>query len=319
MPRQSRQLISIVVPCFNESGNILDCLKALTAIADNDPRHDYEFIFVDDGSHDDTDTVIRAAARTDKRVHGIVFTRNFGKEIALTAGLVEACGKAIITVDADGQHPYDMIPEFIERWRNGSRLIIGVRRNEYTSSWKNFSSRLFYKLFNGLSDSRLQAGATDFRLIDRAVRDEFVKFKEASRMSRSLIDWLGFSPDYIKFDMAERQVGTASYNYRKLTGLAINSFVSLSLRPLYVLAYTGSAILVLSAVLAIFSAVEMLIGDPLGLKISGTAYLVMLVLFLLGVIMISQGILALYISHIHIESKGRPLYIVDHTIGTTKK
>ena len=311
MSENTKQLISIVVPCYNESWNISGCFDGLSTVASHDKHHDYEFIFVDDGSSDTTLPKLQELAGSDTRVRIVSFTRNFGKEMATTAGLHQARGDATIVLDADGQHPCDMVPEFIAKWHAGAHVVIGVRSNSYSSSWKNLTSRWFYRIFNQYSDTQLVPGSTDFRLIDREVRREFVKLTEHNRMSRGLIDWLGYHPEYVEFEMAVRANGEASYSFNKLVGLAFNSFVSLSLKPLYVMAYSGLAALALSTLLAVFSAAEMLVGDPLNLRITGSAYLVMLVLFLLGIILISQGILALYISHIHTESKNRPLYVLN--------
>ncbi len=311
MTRPTQQLISIVIPCYNEAWNVSDCFDELSKIASKDKHHHYEFIFVDDGSSDATPTRLQELATTDARVRIVSFTRNFGKEMATTAGLQQARGDATIIVDADGQHPYAMIPQFIAKWQAGAKVVIGVRSNSYDNPWKNTTSRWFYNIFNQYSDTQLVPGSTDFRLIDRAVQQEFAKLTEHNRMSRGLIDWLGYHPKYIDFEMADRTAGDAGYSFGKLVTLAVNSFVSLSLKPLYVMAYSGLAALALSILLTVFSVFEMLIGDPLNLRITGSAYLVLLALFLLGIILISQGVLALYISHIHTESKNRPLYVLD--------
>jgi glycosyltransferase involved in cell wall biosynthesis len=311
MHHSSRKLISIVIPCYNEAGTIETCLRQLKNTAEADQAHDYEFIFVNDGSHDDTLARLQSSAETDPRVRILSFTRNFGKELATTAGINASRGNATIVMDADGQHPFSLIPEFIRRWQQGARVVIGVRSNTYRGHFKNFTSRMFYRSFNSMADTHLEPGATDFRLIDRSVREQFSKLTERSRITRGLIDWLGYQPEYVAFQMPDRAAGDATYSYGKLVGLATNSFVSLSLKPLYLMSYSGLAVLLLSVLLGLFSVTEMLIGDPMGLHITGTAYLVLLVLFLLGIILISQGVLALYISHIHTESKNRPMYVID--------
>lgn len=311
MSHPSRKLISIVVPCYNESVNVDACLKQLKNTAEADQSHEYEFIFVNDGSSDDTLERLQQLAVTDKRVKVLSFTRNFGKELATTAGIQAARGDATITLDADGQHPYTLLPEFIRRWQDGARVVIGVRSNTYASHSKNFTSRMFYRVFNRYTDTQLTPGATDFRLIDSSVRRQFSAFTERSRISRGLIDWLGYKPEFVSFHMPERIAGAATYSFGKLAILALNSFVSLSIKPLYLMALSGLAVLLLSIGLGVFSLIEMAIGDPLNLRITGTAYLVLLELFLLGIMLISQGVLALYISHIHTESKNRPLYVID--------
>ena len=311
MANTTRRLISIIVPCYNEAAIIDGFFSKLQAIADANHDNSYEFVYVNDGSRDDSLAYLQQLATTDTRLKLVSFTRNFGKEMATTAGIRAASGDAIIILDADGQHPIELIPEFLAKWQAGAQVVIGVRTNSYQTAFKRLTSKLFYKLFNSHSDTHLIPGSTDFRLIDKAVQQEFITLSEHSRMTRALIDWLGFRKDYVYFEMAERIGGTASYDIGKLIGLALDSFVSLSLRPLYMLAYAGFVSLLLSVILALFSASEMLIGDPLGLRITGTAYLVLLILFLIGMILISQGVLALYVSHIHTETKARPLYIVD--------
>lgn len=306
-------LISVVIPCYNEHTNVTSLAAALRQLAVSQTGHKFEFIYVNDGSCDATLEKLQKLATDDKRVKIVSFSRNFGKEMATTAGIHSATGDAIVTIDADGQHPVELIPEFIARWSAGAQVVVGVRSNTHKSLVKNLSSKIFYRLFNSHSDQQLVPGSTDFRLIDQAVQQEFIKLTEHSRITRGLIDWLGFRREYVYFQIDERRGDSASYGYNKLAGLALDSIVSLSLKPLYVLAYSGLAALVLSAALALFSAIEMLIGDPLGLDITGSAYLVLLVLFLVGIILISQGVLALYISHIHTETKNRPLYIIDRS------
>lgn len=285
--------------------------SSLGGLFKTERNYRFETIYVNDGSTDGTLSLLHELAAQDKRIKVVSFSRNFGKEQATTAGIQLATGDAIITLDADGQHPVNLIPDLLAAWQAGSQVVIGVRRNAYPSRFKNLTSRFFYSLFNQQSEAYLTPAATDYRLIDKAVQQEFLRLPEHSRMTRALIDWLGFERTFVPFDMAERYSGKASYSTSKLLQLALNSFVSLSLRPLYAMAYAGAAALLLSIVLAIFSVTEMAIGDPMHLRITGTAYLVMFVLFLVGIMLIAQGVTALYISHIHLETKGRPLYIID--------
>lgn len=307
-----RPLISIVVPCFNEQDNISSFYKSLVLVLKKDSSHTYEIVYVDDGSTDQTLASLKGLATKDKRVRLVRLSRNFGKEVAVSAGIEQARGDAILMIDADGQHPPKLIPRFIKRWQKGAQVVVGVRQSSIHEGFaKKITSWLFYRLFNKVSGLYLVPNSTDFRLIDRTVQAEFIKLSERNRTARGLIDWLGFERDFITFKADSRIAGEATYSFNKLVTLALNSVVSLSLKPLYFSFYIGLVILPVSILLAGFSITEMLIGDPLGLKITGSAYLIMLTLFLVGLVLIAQGIAALYLSHIHTESQNRPLYVID--------
>jgi glycosyltransferase involved in cell wall biosynthesis len=307
-----RPLISIVVPCFNEQENVGSFYKSLSSVLSRDRDHRFELIYINDGSSDDSLSLLKKLAAKDNSIRIINLSRNFGKEIALSAGIELARGDAIVIIDGDGQHPPKLIPELIKRWQKGAQVVVGVRESNANEGFaKKFGSWLFYRLLNKVSGLYVVPNSTDFRLIDKTVRDEFVKLTERNRNARGLIDWLGFKREFVKFDAAPRMAGEAGYSLSKLMGLALNSFVSLSLKPLYFSFYVGLVILPLSILLGIFSVTEMLIGDPLHLRITGSAYLMILTLFLVGLVLIAQGIAALYLSHIHSETQNRPLYIID--------
>jgi len=308
----SKQLISVIVPCFNEQDNVNAFHKGLALVLDKDKSNAYELVYVNDGSSDNTLPLLKKLAAKDKRVRLLSLSRNFGKEIATTAGIQSAKGAALIIIDGDGQHPPKLIPEFIKRWHKGAQVVVGVRRSNANEGFaKKFGSWLFYRLFNKLSGLYLVPNSTDYRLIDKAVQAEFTKLTERNRSTRGLIDWLGFRREFVEFDAGPRMAGEAGYSLSKLMSLALNSFVSLSLKPLYFSFYIGLVILPLSILLAGFSVTEMLIGDPLHLRITGSAYLIMLTLFLVGLVLVAQGITALYLSHIHTETQNRPLYVID--------
>jgi dolichol-phosphate mannosyltransferase len=273
----------------------------------------FEIIFVNDGSRDKTLDELHKAAKKDQTIRIISFSRNFGKELATSAGIHYAKGDAIIMVDADGQFPPELIPEFVKKWRNGAQVVTGVRvSNQKEGFIKRYGSKLFYKLMSSLAGAKLTAGATDFRLIDRAVQQEFFRFSERSRMTRGLIDWVGFKEDFIEFHARERMAGEASYKVSKLIKLALNSFVSLSLAPLYFSGWAGIIITPLAFLIGLFIGIEQFaLDDPLNLNVTGTAMLGVLILFFMGILLISQGLIALYISHIHTETQNRPLYIID--------
>jgi dolichol-phosphate mannosyltransferase len=308
---QKHPELSVVVPAYNEQDNIQSILEQLHEVLDT--LVSFEIIFVNDGSRDKTLDELHKAAKNDQAIRIISFSRNFGKELATSAGIHYAQGDAIIMVDADGQFPPELIPEFVKKWRNGAQVVTGVRvSNQKEGFIKRYGSKLFYKLMSSLAGAKLTAGATDFRLIDRAVQQEFFRFSERSRMTRGLIDWVGFKEDFIEFHARERMAGEASYKVSKLIKLALNSFVSLSLAPLYFSGWAGIIITPLAFLIGLFIGIEQFVlDDPLNLNITGTAMLGVLILFFMGILLISQGLIALYISHIHTETQNRPLYIID--------
>lgn len=309
----TQRLISIVVPVYNESKGLAifhaHLLRTFETLSQT-----FEIIYCDDGSTDGSDIQIREWCSDDTRVKLVRLSRNFGKESALAAGIAAAKGEAIIMLDADGQHPVDRIPDFIAAWQAGAQVVIGIRTaNKGEGSFKRLGSRLFYALFNKFSQQALVAGSTDFRLITRPVRAAFLELKENDRLTRGLIDWLGFERAYIRFTANARIHGKATYSRRKLIGLATNSFVSLTATPMYVFGYVGVIISIASFVLGTAILIEqLLLNDPLHWDFTGTAMLGVLIVFLVGLVLMSEGILSLYISRIHTQSKQRPLYIIDN-------
>lgn len=309
----SNILLSVVVPVYNEAANIQAFYDVLAPVVNEVSGQNYEIIYVDDGSLDDSSALIEAITRTDKKVKLLSLSRNFGKEIALAAGIAHARGDAILTMDGDGQHPVERIPEFVRAWRDGAEVVVGVRTANHSEGLvKKYGSRLFYRMFNALSGVTMVPGSSDFRLIDREVQQEFMKLNEPQTITRGLIDWLGFKRAHVSYKANPRIAGEAGYKFKKLVRLAAHSFVSLSPVPLYVFGYLGVLITTVSLVLGLGVIVEQLIlGDPLMWEFTGTAMLSILVIFLVGLVLVAQGVLALYISYIYTQSKGRPLYIVS--------
>jgi polyisoprenyl-phosphate glycosyltransferase len=314
MSETKKMLLSVVVPLYNEGAGLASFHTSLWAGIEAANIEDYEVIYVDDGSTDNTAEVARTLHGHDPKVRLISLSRNFGKENALSAGLAQASGDAIMTIDGDGQHPPERIPEFVDAWRSGAQVVVGVRGGiSHESSWKQLQSKVFYKVFNSMSEQKLLPGSTDFRLIDQAVLQAFLQLQESDRITRGLIDWLGFRRQIITFQPHNRQHGTANYSQRKLMVLAVNSFVSLSRTPLYVFGYLGVAITSLSFIFGTVVFVEqLLLEDPLHWNFTGTAMLGILIIFLVGIVLMSQGILSLYISLLHNQSKQRPLFIIDY-------
>ncbi len=304
--------LSVILPAFNEEKNIdkiySQLIKQGSSIEEN-----LEIIFINDGSSDATREVIKSLTKSNKNVVALNFSRNFGKEIAVTAGINNCSGDAAIIMDCDGQHPADKIPEFIKLWKEGNKVVVGVRKsNSGEGIVKRAGSKYFYMVMSKIAKVNIIPGSTDFRLIDREVIEEFNRFTERNRITRGLIDWMGYRRDYVYFDANARIDGEAGYTFRPLLKLAMNSFVSLSLFPLKLSGYLGILITTIATLIGLFILIEnYLLGDPMGLNISGSASLAVMIIFLVGILLMSQGLVSLYIAHIYDEVTNRPIYIIE--------
>lgn len=301
----------MVVPVYNEEAGILDFLDEQLLPVLNGIKNQFEVILVDDGSRDKTIERIKGSKlckKVDMKL--IALARNFGKEIALSAGLRNAKGDAVIMIDGDGQHPVEMIPKMIEKWQKGALIVTAVRDENTTRH--RLGSKIYYRLMKMFGNHSVVVGATDFRLLDREIVDEFNQMTERNRLTRGLIDWLGYPQEYIKVRTKGRTMGKPSYSFKKLAMLTIDGLVSSSRTPLAIFGYIGILITVVSLVFGLFILIEQYImGDPLKLDWSGAVAISVFVSFLVGLVLVSQAITALYISQIHAEAKGRPLYVVD--------
>lgn len=305
-------LISIIIPFYNERENIGRLVVGLENVCDSiKDRYQSELVFVDDGSTDGGAEVLSGYMGQYDNIRLIEFSRNFGKEAAISAGLAESKGKAAIIIDADLQHPPRLIPEFIQKWENGAEVVVGVKKNRQDSIYKRICSSLFYKIINMMVESKVTPHATDFRLIDRIVIDEFNRLSERNRMARGLIDWLGFKREYVYFEAQARYRGTPTYSFLKLVHLAFSTMVSLSLLPLKLAGYLGMIITLFSGGLGLFILIgKYILHNSFALGFSGTAQLAILILFLIGITLSCLGLIALYIANIHTEVIGRPMYVI---------
>jgi len=304
-----KKVLSVVIPAYTEEQNIAFMYDAvLTSLQQIMGTYDYEMIFVNDGSKDSTWEEIEKLCAHDPRVLGLNLSRNFGKEIAITAGLEHASGDAVITLDADGQHPPERIPDFVQKWEEGYDIVYNQRPEIPDASFmKRFTSQCFYALFNAMSEFKLEPGATDYRLLDRAVVNAYLRFREKNRMYRGLIDWLGFNKTALVFDAKKRFNGNASYSYRKLLGLAINNLTSFSFFPLKFVGYIGSVIVSLGACILVLQMMDKIGLVHLGF--SNLGIVVVINTIMIGIVLMSLGLIGLYIANIHEEVIGRPLYI----------
>jgi dolichol-phosphate mannosyltransferase len=306
----SKPLISIISPVFNEQENLVLVCQGILKAADSLKDHyEAEIIFVNDGSTDQSAEVLERLADSDSRVKYVEFSRNFGKEIALSCGINFARGQAVIILDADLEHPPFLIPDFVRKWEQGAEVVIGIRKKRGKESLaKKLGSICFYKIMGLIGETKILSGETDFRLIDIKVANEFKRFTERGRLARGLIDWLGFKRDYLYFVPSQRMGSRPRYSFWKLVHLAVTSFVSHSLFPLKLAGYLGVFITLFAGPFGVFMFINRYFFH--WLIFSGPAMLAVFNLFLIGIVLICLGLMALYIANIHLEVSNRPLYVV---------
>ncbi|MFM8634982.1 MAG: glycosyltransferase family 2 protein, partial [Planctomycetia bacterium] len=308
--------VVLLIPAFIVSGNILALLRVLEARLAGLPGFDFRLLFVDDGSSDDPAAILERAAAADPRIGGIELSRNFGKEMALTAGLHALDCDAAIIMDADLQHPPRYIPELIAKWRGGYEIVSTRRvKSDDQPLARRLGSRLFSSLRNSISEFKMEPGTTDFRLLDRIVIDALKRFTERNRLFRGLIDWMGFKKTTIEFEAPARHAGVARYSYSRLFRLALNSFMAFSLVPLKLAGYIGFFVLVVFGGLLAFMAFDKFGANQFGF--SSIAFVIVTNVIMNGIVLGCIGLVALYIGHIHTEVIGRPLYLVRKQVGAS--
>jgi polyisoprenyl-phosphate glycosyltransferase len=307
-------IFSIVVPAYREGKNlpilVERCTEMMNGLANQPP---WEMVIVDDGCPDDTWPVIKSLSARYPNVRGLHLARNFGKEVALTAGIHAAGGQAVICMDADLQHPPEAIPKLIACWHAGSKVVATRRTLTKLPLMRRVGSRVYYWLMSKVAGVNLTSQATDFGLYDRSVVDAFSRMTERNRMFRGMIDWLGTPKTFVEFESHERLHGEAGYSYRKLVGLAINSVTSFSLFPLRLTGYLGLVIFFLSVLLLAFMLMDKFFTQQFGF--TSLAFVVVANTVFIGVVLMALGIMALYIGSIHTEVINRPLYVVGETSG----
>jgi polyisoprenyl-phosphate glycosyltransferase len=306
--------LSVVVPVFNESANIEPLCDRLVPILER-VAASWEVVFVDDGSEDDTLSAIRARNAAEPRIGAVSFSRNFGKEVAIAAGLDHARGRAVVIMDADLQHPPEVIERFVARWREGYVMVYGQRTSRADeSAVKRGFARLFYRLFDSFTHMHLPEGAGDFRLIDARGVEVLRGLSERSRFSKGLYAWIGFKTIGIPFVVEERRHGATKWSFRTLFRFAFDGITAFSTVPLRVWTYLCGLISVLAIAAAAYFAVRTLL---FGVDVAGYPSLIVSITFLGGVQLMSLGIIGEYIGRIFAEVKRRPLYVVAERIGDT--
>ncbi|HEV8502231.1 MAG TPA: glycosyltransferase family 2 protein [Casimicrobiaceae bacterium] len=310
-----RPVLSLVVPVRDEAANIAPFLARASAALDALALA-WEIVFVDDGSRDASLPAMLAARQRDPRIVVVELTRNFGKEVALTAGLDHARGEAIVPIDADLQHPPELIAELVARWRAGADMVVAVRRNDaHDGALRGTLSRMFYALFRRVTAMELPPGSGDFRLLSAPVVAALRSLPERTRFMKGLYAWVGFPYVTVPYDVQPRAEGRSSFGVGRLWRLGSDAIVSFSATPLKIASVAGFAIAVAALLYGAWLVGKTLV---LGIDLPGYASTIALVLFLGGLQLLSLGVLGEYVARIYDEVKARPLYVVRARHGTDR-
>jgi polyisoprenyl-phosphate glycosyltransferase len=308
-----RVLISIVVPSFNEEDVIASTYQRLVEVLEITPRADFELVFVDDGSQDRTLELLRSLQTADRRVRVVGFSRNFGHQMAVTAGLEHAAGDVVVLIDADLQDPPEVIPEMLLRWRRGADVAYGVRvERQGETAFKLWTAKAFYRSINRVADVVLPLDAGDFRLMDRAVVDALLSMPERDRFVRGMVSWLGFKQEAVPYKRAARFAGETKYPLRKMLLFAIDGILSFSLAPLRWAIWMGFATAGL-AMLGFVYALSMRVLT--NIWVPGWTLLFIACSSIGGIQLVFLGVLGEYVGRIYGEVKRRPLYVVRERLG----
>lgn len=309
--------ISVVVPMYYEEEVVNECYTRLNNVFTKLNKYDHEFIFVNDGSKDKTLELLEEIATNDKKVKIISFSRNFGHQCAVTAGLKYMEGDAVIIIDADMQDPPELIEEMIKLWEEGNEVIYAKRKaRKGESHFKLFTAKMFYRVLDGLSDVKIPQDTGDFRLADKKVIDVINDLPEHNKFLRGLFSWVGYRQIPIEYERRERFAGKTKYPFKKMLKLAIDGIISFSNKPLKILGVIGIFSIIISFVILIYSLISYMF--KLNNLTAGWTSLMVTITFFSGVQLLSIWIMSEYIARIYDESKGRPQYIIDKTINVEK-
>ncbi|MFW8629769.1 glycosyltransferase family 2 protein [Vibrio natriegens] len=312
-----RKLVSVVVPCFNESEVIDHTVNELLDVTNLISGTHFEIIFVNDGSSDDTESKLLKHSTHHDNIHIISLSRNFGHQQAVSAGLDASRGDAVVVIDADLQDPPRVIEDMIVKWQAGYSVVYGIRaRREGESAFKLASAKIFYRLLNRLSEVPIPLDTGDFRLMDREVVDQLIAMPERARFIRGMVSWVGFNQTSVTYERSPRFAGESKYPLTKMLNLAMDGILSFSVKPLKLAIIMGFACAGIAFFIVLYSIYIRLATEQ---WVSGWTSLHVSILFMGGVQLISIGILGEYIARIYNESKRRPLYITKKRLGLDSK
>jgi len=306
--------VSVAIPVYNEENNLAELYKQLKIVLGTKLKVTYEIIFVDDGSEDSSWNVIVDLCSQNKNVKGIKLSRNFGHQQALKAGLDYSIGKAVISMDSDLQHPPEIIEKLYEEWEKGYDIVCAIRKDtKGIGLLKKVSSKFFYTFMNFLSDTKIEEGSSDFRLLDRKVVDEVKKFSETHLFLRGIISWIGHKSTAVEYLASQRYSGKSKYTIKKMLHFALDGIMSFSIRPLRVAMACGFFISVFSFLYILYALISKFV---LKTTLAGWTSILISVLFLGGIQLLSIGILGEYLGKLFIESKKRKNYIIEKLYPT---
>ncbi|MCI5862393.1 MAG: glycosyltransferase family 2 protein [Lachnospiraceae bacterium] len=299
-------MLSVIIPSYNEEKIIKKTAETITSIL-RDNNIEYEIIFVNDGSSDGTWTVIEQLSYDNPDIKGVCFSRNFGKESAIFAGLAECIGDACVVIDCDLQHPPEKIPEMYKLWKDGYEIVEGVK--SYRGEEKithSLAANRFYKIMSKETGTDM-SDSSDYKLLDRKVINTLLNMPEKNTFFRALSSWVGFKKTSVRYDVAKREGGESKWSRMSLIKYALSNITSFTTRPMYIILYCGIAVLIMGIVLSIIALVQKFTGNSIG----GFTTVIILLCFTSSVIMLSIGVIGYYIAKIYEEVKGRPRYIIS--------
>ena len=309
--------ISVVIPMYYEEEVAQECYNKMTKVLENIKDYDYEIICINDGSKDKTFPILEKIAENDKRVKVISFSRNFGHQCAVTAGLKYVTGDAIVIIDADLQDPPELIPDMLKLWEDGNEVIYGKRKTrEGESKFKLLTAKMFYNTLNALSDVEIPKDTGDFRLVDRKVVDVINSLPEHNKFLRGLFSWVGFEQKAFEYERKERFAGKTKYPLKKMLKLASDGIIGFSTKPLKMVGGLGIMTIFISFIIVIYAILSF--AFKWHQLTPGWTSLMVATTFFSGVILISLWMIGEYISRIYDESKGRPQYIINKEINIEK-
>lgn len=301
--------ITVLIPVYNERDVLPSLFDRLRSLSKTVKKYQFEFLFVNDGSHDDTLSIIRSEAKNNSRVSFINLSRNFGKEIAMLAGIDHVKSDALVIIDADLQDPPELISEMIHYWEEGYDDVYARRKSRKGETWlKRKTSQWYYKLLQSSTHIPIQVDTGDFRLLDRRCIEALQKFRESQRNTKALFSWIGFKKKEIFYNRDPRIAGTTKWNYRKLVNLAIDGITSFTTAPLRIASFFGFLTSLTAFVWILYLLIRPFFGVPTG---AGYSSIMAVILFLGGVQLLSLGIIGEYTGRIFLETKQRPLYLIE--------
>lgn len=307
----SEIILSVVVPMYNEEAVVLESYQRLKRVLD-ETGESYEIVFVNDGSRDHTVPIIEKICEKDPKIKFIDFSRNFGHQIAITAGMDYASGQAIVVIDGDLQDPPEVIPKMMAKWRDGYDVVYGKRKERMGETFfKKLTAKLFYRFLKKMTDFDIPVDTGDFRLIDRKVCDALKQVNEKNRYIRGLISWLGFKQTGVEFTRDKRFAGETKYPLKKMIKFAFDAITSFSYKPLKLASYVGILLSIFSFIYLLVVLIQKLIGNT----VAGWASILAVNLLFNGIVLMILGIIGEYVGRIYDEAKNRPLYVVSRLVN----